>query len=268
MTSRVPVSLVVTDLDGTFWHLDHEVHDEVVAAVHKVTSSVYRSSWRRSPSALDARSSRRVGLTPPAVVLNGALGVDLATASGSIGAYTSEQATEVLGAFRSWARSGHVRRPSAYDVFLSETPSTHPITSAGWGHSRGRRSGPVAAEEAVLAFSMIGVSFADARAAASAVADRGETHVDGSFDFPGMASMTVAPEGNRSGTGARLLRGEGSRSDPGAGPRRRAQRHRAARQRRRAARARGGAPSALERADHVIPAAADGGWAEVLSHLP
>ena len=74
------VDLVVTDLDGTLWHLDDDIAPSVVAAVAELERRgvpLLVATGRRLAST--RRPLGRVGLAPPAVVLNGALGVDLAT---------------------------------------------------------------------------------------------------------------------------------------------------------------------------------------------
>lgn len=273
MTTSVPVSLVVTDLDGTLWHLDDHVPDEVVAAVHKVTEMgvpVLVATGRRLTSTRVPLA--RVGLTLPAVVLNGALGVDLTTGERFHRApYSAAGATAVLGAFRSVGLDPvvYVDHPR-FDVFLGADPSTHVehvvmLGDTGCTDELAR----VVAGEVVLGFSMIGVPFGDAEAAVAAIGDLAETHLDHSFDFPGMASMTAAPKGQSKWDGVlafcatqgidptrvlaladgpndiELLDNAAVRLVPEVAH-----------------------PAALERADHVIPAAVDGGWSEVLSYLP
>ena len=70
-----PVTLVVTDLDGTLWHTDDHVPDQVRAAFHAIRAAripLLVATGRRLGSTrrpLDAH-----GLRAPTVVLNGALG--------------------------------------------------------------------------------------------------------------------------------------------------------------------------------------------------
>src|SRR3546814_5483805 len=74
------VSLVVTDLDGTLWHHDDHIDPEVVAAIGKLEDlgvPLLVATGRRLASTRGPLA--RIGVAPPAVVLNGALGVDLAT---------------------------------------------------------------------------------------------------------------------------------------------------------------------------------------------
>lgn len=272
-TPPVPaVSLVVTDLDGTLWHTDDHVPEAVIAAIAELetrgvpllVATGRRLASTRAPLA-------RIHLAPPAVVLNGALGVDLATgARFHIAPYPTQQAIDALAAFRSVGLDPvvYVDNPR-YDVFLSETPSTHPEHVRALGDTAGIDDlARVVAEEPVLGFGMIGVEHRLGVAAEEALGDDVEVHLDRSLDYPGLASVTVAPRGQSKWDGVlafcrargldptrvlavadgpndlELLDGAAVRLVPKVAH-----------------------PAALERADHVIPAAADGGWAEVLDHL-
>ena len=128
----------------------------------------------------------------------------------------------------------------------------------------------VVAEEVVLGFGMIGVPHADGVAARDALRRRcAEVHLDRSIDYPGMASLTVAPRASRSGTACGpSARAHGLRDGPRArgGRRRRTTSSCSTTPRSRAVPA-VAHPAALARADHVIPAAADGGWADILALL-
>ncbi len=263
------VSLVVTDLDGTFWHTDDEIDPTVVAAVGTLAARgvpLLVATGRRLTSTRVPLAS--VGLAPPAVVLNGALGVDLTSGERFHRApYPTDEAAAVLAAFRSVGLDPvvYVDHPDL-DAVLSATPATHPEHAAAFG-------APVDLDEVVatipvLAFSMIGRPHAECVAARDAVGTRGETHLDRSFDFPGLANLTVAPEGQSKWDGVvafctahdldstrvlaladgpndiELLDGAAVRLVPEVAH-----------------------PVALDRADHVIPAAADGGWAAVLDHV-
>lgn len=268
--SPPPVSLVVTDLDGTFWHTDDHVAPAVVAAaraldeqrVPLLVATGRRLTTTRGPLA-------EVGLAPPAVVLNGALGVDLADGSRFHRApYPTDQATAVLAAFRSVDLQPvvYVDRPDA-DAVLGPAPSTHP------DHARAIGGPPtdldqVVAEDAVLGFSLIGVDHALCVAARDAIGDVAETHLDRSLEFSGLATITVAPFGQSKWDGVlafcaqrgidpdrvlalgdgtndvELLEGAAVALVPEVA-------HQVA----------------LDRADHVIGSAADGGWVAVLDHL-
>lgn len=272
MPATPSVSLVVTDLDGTLWHTDDHIDPDVVAAMAKVVdvgipllvATGRRLASTRAPLA-------RVGLEPPAVVLNGALGVELATGERFHRApYPTAQAVAVLAAFRSVGLDPvvYVDHPR-YDVFLSETPSTNPVHVEQLGDTAAVDDlERVVGEEAVLGFSMIGVPHRDGVAAERAIGDLAQPHLDRSIDFGGYASFTAAPKGQSKWDGVvafcaahgldqdrvlavadgpndlELLDGAAIRLVPEVAH-----------------------PAALERADHVIPSAAEGGWTEVLAHL-
>ena len=270
--STGPVSLVVTDLDGTFWHTDDHVDEAVLDAVDRLgrqgvpllVATGRRLASTRAPLA-------RVGLAPPAVVLNGALGVDLTSGERfHCSAFTTADATGVIDALAAigLAPVVYVDHPR-YDVFLAPAPSTHPGHVVQLGASAGIDDlDRVGQEESVLAFSMIGVDEAAADAAADAIGELAETHVDRSLDFPGRASFTCAPRGQSKWDGVlaycsyqgvdptrvlaladgpndvELLDNAAIRLVPDVAH-----------------------PAAKARADHVIPAAAAGGWRHVLDHL-
>lgn len=270
MSTGLSVSLVVTDLDGTLWHTDDHVEPSVVAAARALADRnvpLLVATGRRPTTT--RRPLGAVGLAPPAVVLNGALGVDLATGARFHRApYPTDQAAAVLAAFRSVGRDPvvYVDRPDV-DAVLSATPSTHP------DHARAIGGAPVdldrtVAEDAVLGFSMIGVAHADCVAAAEAVGELAETHLDRSLEFTGRGTITVAPHGQSKWDGVLafcaahdldpdrvLALGDGSNDlellDGAAIALVPEVAHQAA----------------LDRADHVIGAAADGGWVAVLEHL-
>lgn len=267
---RGPVSLVVTDLDGTLWHTDDAIAPDVVAAVRALegrgvpllVATGRRLTTTREPLA-------RVGLTPPAVVLNGALGVDLATGERFHRApYPTEQAVGVLAAFRSVGLDPvvYLDHPEL-DAVLSASPSTNP------DHARAIGGPPadldrVVAEEAVLGFSLIGVPHRRCVAARDAVGDQAETHLDRSLEYPGTATLTVAPHGQSKWDGvlafcaargldsSRVLAVADGTNDvellDGAAV---------------ALVPEVAHAVALERADHVIPSAADAGWVAVLDHV-
>jgi hydroxymethylpyrimidine pyrophosphatase-like HAD family hydrolase len=266
------VDLVVTDLDGTLWHTDDHVAPTVVAAFAELQRrglAVLVATGRRTTSTRVPLA--RVGLVPPAVVLNGALGLDLATGDRFHRApFPPTQAAAALAAFASVGLDpvvyvDHTR----WDVFLSSAPSTHPGHVDSLGDTAGVDDlSRVAAEEAVLGFSMIGVPHGDAVAASEALGDLVEVHVDRSLDYPGYASLTAAPKGQSKWDGviafcaargldaARVLALADGPNDI------ELLTHAAVRLVPAVAH-----PAALDLADHVIPAAADGGWAAVLDHL-
>jgi hydroxymethylpyrimidine pyrophosphatase-like HAD family hydrolase len=266
------VELVVTDLDGTLWHTDDHVHVDVVAALQELD--------RRGVPCLVATGRRvtstrvplaRIGVAPPAVVLNGALGLDLATGERFHRApFPTEQAVPALAAFRSVGLDPvvYVDHPDV-EVFLGPVPATNPQHVLDLGTTAATDDlARVVAEEAVLGFSMIGVPHADGVAAHDALGDAVEVHLDRSLDYAGMASLTVAPLGQSKWDGVlAFCASRGLRSDRvlavADGPNDLELLTHAAVSAVPAV----AHPAALERADHVIPAAADGGWAAVLALL-
>ncbi|MGH9275334.1 MAG: HAD family hydrolase, partial [Acidimicrobiales bacterium] len=193
------IDLVVTDLDGTLWHTDDHVDPKVRAALDELerrgvpllVATGRRTTSTRVPLA-------RIGQAPPAVVLNGALGLDLATGDRFHRApFPSTDASTALAAFASVGLDPvvYVDHPR-YDVFLSSTPSTHAEHVRSLGDTAGVDDlARVCAEEAVLGFSMIGVPHGDGVAASEALGDLVEVHVDRSIDYAGYASLTAAPKG-------------------------------------------------------------------------
>jgi hydroxymethylpyrimidine pyrophosphatase-like HAD family hydrolase len=266
------VDLVVTDLDGTLWHTDDHVPDRVVEAVAELERRgvpLLVATGRRVASTRTPLAA--VGLAPPAVVLNGALGLDLATGERFHRApYPTDQAIATMAAFTSVGLQPvvYVDHPR-WDAFLGPQPSTNPnhIRQLG-GTVTTDDLERVAAEEAVLGFGMIGVPYGDAEAAQLAVGDRAEVHLDRSIDYEGMASLTVAPRGQSKWDGVQAFcRAHGLDSDrvlavaDGANDLELLD-HAALRAVPTVAH-----PAALERADHVLPSARDGGWADILTLL-
>lgn len=267
------VSLVVTDLDGTFWHHADEVPSRAVDAARHLTAigmPLLVATGRRLASTREPLA--KVGLTPPAVVLNGALGVDLATGERFHRApWPAPDAAKVLESFATAGLAPviYVDHP-VWDVYLAPEPSTHPehVRSLG-GTAATDDLRAVVEREAVLGFSMIGVDHRAAVAARDAIGALGEVHLDRSLDYPGLATLTVAPLGQSKWDGV-LAFCAGRGIDPTGvlaladGPNDLELLDAAAvRLVPEVAH-----PAALERADHVIPAAADGGWADVLEFIP
>jgi hydroxymethylpyrimidine pyrophosphatase-like HAD family hydrolase len=194
------IELVVTDLDGTLWHTTDEVHPGTAAAWAEVARQVpiLVATGRRVASTREPLA--RLGVQPPAVVLNGALALDLATGRAfHRSPFPAAQAASVLAAFQEAGLD-----PCLYieeddrgvEVLLSDTPSTNP------GHVRqlGRGAAVTDLDAAVrdvpiLAFSLIGVPHGPLAAAAAAVGGTAEVHLDRSLEYAGTAAITVAPLG-------------------------------------------------------------------------
>lgn len=276
------VELVVTDLDGTFWHTDDHLPAAVLDAVGELerrgvpllVATGRRLASTRGPLA-------RLGLAPPAIMLNGAIGIDLATNERfHVAPYPTDQA---LAAYDGFVAAGlspvvYVDHPR-WDVLLSHHPDTNPAHVDALGDTAGRHWGAgertmvddlrvAVAETPVLGFSMIGVPFPDAEAAFAALDGVVEVHLDRSIDYPGMASLTAAPRGQSKWDGVlaycalhgidstrvlavadgpndiELLANAAVRAVPEVAH-----------------------PSALALATTLIPAAQEGGWAEIIPLL-
>ncbi|MCB1258057.1 MAG: HAD family phosphatase [Microthrixaceae bacterium] len=270
MTARV--SLVVTDLDGTFWHTDDQIHPDVVKATVTLAERgipLLVATGRRLGST--RRPLARVGLTPPAIVLNGALGVDLSTGDRfHVSPYPPGDAARVLDAFQGVGIDPvvYVDDPDI-EAYVSETPSTHPE------HVRMLRPNlavsdlrEVVTTQRVLGFSLIGVQHGLAVAARDAIGDLAETHLDRSIDFAGFATFTVAPNSQSKWDGVAAFC-ERNEIDPtrvlaiGDGTNDVELLTNAAV----ALAPSDGHSSVTEIADAVVAPAATGGWVEVLNYL-
>ncbi len=276
------VELVVTDLDGTFWHTDDHVPQAVLDAVAELERRgvpLLVATGRRLASTRDPLAL--VGLSPPAIMLNGAIGIDLATEERfHLAPYPVDEALAAYDAFTSVGLSPvvYVDHPR-YDVFLGADPDTNPEHVQALGDTAGRRWGSdgrttvedlraAVADHAVLGYSMIGVPYPAAEAAVAALDGIVEVHLDRSIDFDGMASLTAAPRNQSKWDGVlafctardidatrvmavadgpndvELLTNAAVRVVPKVAH-----------------------PSALELATAIIPSAQDGGWAEILPLL-
>lgn len=266
MTS--PIELVVTDLDGTLWDRSERPHDRTLDA--------WRELERRSVPVLVATGRRvgstaaplaDVGLAPPAICLNGALGLDLADGRrfhrATIGTL---DAGAVLAAFRSvdlWP-CVYVDRDDIA-VYVAAEPSTDPRHVASFGDTVAVADLiEVCATEAVLAFSVLGGDHARLAAAAAAIAGAGIAHL-GADPIYGGTSLTVAGPAMSKWNGVAAFCAEQG-LDPhrvlaiGDGPNDAELLSGAAV----AVAPRGSHSVALAAADHVVPPAADGGWAAIL----
>jgi hydroxymethylpyrimidine pyrophosphatase-like HAD family hydrolase len=265
---EMDVALVVTDLDGCMWHTDSEVHPrtrEAVAALDASRVPFLVATGRR------VRSTRaplqRLGIAPPAVVLNGSLGLDLATGERfHQGGYTAPEAAIVLSVFRAHGMDPCVYVDhDDYSVWTSSTPATHPEHFASFGIDV--RHGDlleVVDVERVLAFSVLGIDEPTARAVGEALAAVSSVHVDRDRSYGGYA-VTVAPphQSKWDGVAAFCLQHELDAASVlaiGDGPNDVALLDNAAI----AVVPEDAHPSARAHADHVVGCARDGGWAEIL----
>jgi hydroxymethylpyrimidine pyrophosphatase-like HAD family hydrolase len=123
------VRLVVTDLDGTLSDADERIHPAAVGAVHDLEAGgipVLVATGRRQRMARVVLEAG--GLSGPAVVLDGALGLDLR--DGRVFhrvAFPAPAAARVLEAFDAAGLSPcvYVDRPGV-DLVVGDRPSTHP----------------------------------------------------------------------------------------------------------------------------------------------
>jgi hypothetical protein len=264
--------LVVTDLDGTLWQSEGDIHPATVEAFHQVVAQgvpVLAATGRRLGSAV--RGLRRLGTPPPAVVLNGALGVALPTDERfQVHSFATADAVAVLGAFRSCGVDPclYVDDPG-HEVVVSATPSTHPwhLDSLA-GALVEADLGATAQRAAVLMFSLIGIEHGQAVAVSEAVGDRAEVHLDRAFDVPGAAAVTVTAPGLSKWDGVQawckhaeltpqriIALGDGpndvellTNADLALVPE-------------------VAHPAARRLADHTIPTPGTGGWSALLAHL-
>ena len=155
------IRLVATDLDGTFWGADFVPPAEHVAAVRELERrgvTVLAATSRR-PRATEQRLGD-AGLTLPAVLIDGALGIDFRTGERFHEAvYEHEAARKTLAAFRA-----HGLDPCLYvedpeiDIAVSTTPSTCARHLERLGRFAGARDLEDAASTlAVYAFSVLGL---------------------------------------------------------------------------------------------------------------
>jgi hydroxymethylpyrimidine pyrophosphatase-like HAD family hydrolase len=261
------IELVVTDLDGSLWHHE-EIHPATRAAwaalerrrVHVIVATGRRLTTTREPLA-------RAGLTPHAVVLNGALGLDLA--SGETfhrHHYDAPVAAAVLDAFRTagvhpvvYVEHHHI------EVYVGARTSTHPGHLASFGTRAVRADlDEIVRTEPVLGFGVIGHDHDTLAVAVSSIGDRAESHLAADSRWGG-STLTVAPPGlskwagvlaycERAGVDASRVLAVGD------GPNDRELLTHAAV----AVVPEDAFPEALALADHVVASPQQGGWAQIV----
>ena len=121
------IRLLATDLDGTFWGPDLVAPPEHVAAVEELVNrgvTVLAATSRRPRVARKKFSD--VGLSLPAVLIDGAIGIDFRTGERfHEAAFDVQAASDMLTRFRA-----HGLEPCLYvedseiDLAVSSTPST------------------------------------------------------------------------------------------------------------------------------------------------
>jgi hypothetical protein len=260
------VDLVVTDLDGTLWSGREVTHPGTVDAWRELEQRgipVVVATGRRVASARSPLA--RLGLAPTAVVLNGAIVLDLATDERfHHQPFAPEDALAVLDAFRS-----HGLSPSVYvdhptvDVYLDANPSTHPAHVETLTASACSELDEVVGDLPVLMFGIMGHPAVPLERVASALSDVAEAHL--APDQWGDHSFTVTPRGLSKWVGVEvcctLFEADPTRVLAiGDGPND-VELLRAAAV---AVVPEDAHHSALAVADHVVPSPCDGGWARIL----
>jgi hypothetical protein len=194
----VNVELVVTDLDGTLWFGHEEIHPATVAAWHKLEQRdipVLVATGRRVTSTRVPLA--RLGFSPPAVMMNGALVLDLRTGERyHQHAYAAADAQTVLDAFRSCDIEPcvYVDHPSV-DVYVGARPSTHPAHLRGLGTTAEEADlDEIVGTVPVLMFGLMGHDADQLVEVSTVLAGAAETHIAGSDQYGGH-SFTVTPLG-------------------------------------------------------------------------
>jgi hypothetical protein len=271
--SPLDIDLVVTDLDGTLWDGTGRIHPRTLSALRTLASAsipVLAATGRRVGSAWPMMESNGIGL--PSVLLDGALGRDFgALTAFHRHVFASSAAGEVLEVLEELGVSPciNVDEPGR-DVVLGEHPSTHP------DHVRVlepwvRDEDPWTAVRClgVLAFTLVGGETSRMRELAAEVTARVPVAAALSNDRTyGGLHLSFRPLGVNKWAGvlafcaargrdpSRVLAIGDSDNDvellEGAAV---------------ALVVADGSAAALERADHVVAPARDGGWAGILELL-
>ena len=262
------VELVVTDLDGTLWFGHEEIHEATVAAWGELEGRgipILVATGRRVASTRGPLA--RLGFAPPAVMMNGAVAIDLRTDDRFLRhQYATEDAVKTLAAFRAVGVEPcvYVDHPD-FDVFVGDHPSTHPQHLRGLGASAERADlETVVGTIPVLMFGIVGHAEEPLAELASALAGTAVAHVAGS-DMYGAHSCTATPIGLSKWTGVEAFCARAG-LDPervlaiGDGPNDLELLGGAAV----AVVPADGHDVALQVADHVVGSPRDGGWAEIL----
>jgi hydroxymethylpyrimidine pyrophosphatase-like HAD family hydrolase len=265
------VSLIVTDLDGTLWEHESTIAARTLAALAQLATAdvaVLVATGRRVRSTRTPLAA--FGWTPPAVVLNGSLGLDLGSGHRfHRGGFSRTDAEAVLECF--FAHSIH---PVVYvdhedrPVWVTTTPSTHPDHLADFGNDVGvGELDRIIETEHVLAFSVLGLPQDIAEKLGRELAPIASPHVDRDRNYGGY-SVTVAPSAQSKWDG--VLAFCSSRGlDPNAvlaigdGPNDVDLLANAAV----AVVPDDAHPAARAHAQHIVGCAADGGWADILDLL-
>lgn len=155
MTTSLADTLVVTDLDGTFWDDDQRCHPDTIAAVRELDArgaSLLIATGRRQHSARDALLAN--DLEVPAVLLNGALGVDFCTGT-RFHARTFMPA-EIVGILT--VCNDHGINPAAYLANGNVTAVGEPTTHADYRSSLDALFTPADSITAIASLEVMGFS--------------------------------------------------------------------------------------------------------------
>lgn len=265
------IDLVVTDLDGTLWeHPDHTPARtlEAVAELEARGIPLLVATGRRLGSTRGPLEA--IGLRPPAVMLNGSLGVHLASDERfHLGGFDTASAERILTTFTAADLEPCVYvDDDTHPVRIGQRPATHDDHLASFGDDvREDDLAAVVDAHRVLAFSVLGIPETAAVPVGEALAESGVPHVAPDRSYGGFG-VTVAPPGDSKWDGiAAFCALEGL--DPGRvlvigdGPNDIEMLEAAAV----AVVPEDGHPAALALADHVCARAEVGGWAELLDLL-
>ena len=198
------MDLVVTDLDGTLWFGHEETHPATVAAWQELDRRgvpVLVATGRRVTSTREPLA--RLGFAPPAVMMNGALAIDLGTDERFHSwHYAIEDATAILAAFRAADVEPcvYVDHPHV-DVFVGDRPSTHPDHLDSFGPTAQRADlEEIIVTVPVLMFGIMGHPVEPFHALAHNLTNTAEPHLAPSDEYGGH-SFTVTPAGLSKWTG-------------------------------------------------------------------
>lgn len=264
-------SLLVTDLDGTLWHTDDDVHPDTVAALGAIQARgvpVMVATGRRVTSTREPLA--RIGWAPPAVMLNGSIGMELDGGHRfHWQPFSREAARSTLDAFR---RAGV--DPVVYVDHAELDAFTTPRTGTSREHVEmlGELLGLADLDEVVdthevLSFGVIGIDYVVGEQVVTQCLPVATPRLDRSIDYGG-AALIVSPQGRSKWDGV-LAWCDRAGLDPsrvmaiGDGPNDVELLSGAAV----AVSLEGSHPDALAVADHVVPPAKEGGWAGLLDLL-
>ncbi|MGI9594661.1 MAG: HAD family hydrolase [Acidimicrobiales bacterium] len=166
-------TLVITDLDGSFWGRDLRCHPTTLDAVAELDRRgvpLLVATGRREGSA--KRGLAGNGLSRPAVLLNGALGIDLPTDTRFHShPFTEADARAVVDSLAEIAISP-IAYPDDGTVRGSPDATTGPLHREGFGDDyRAEEPSTTVASSSILSFGMIGMPRHEVEPAVAALAD-------------------------------------------------------------------------------------------------